>query len=367
MTRIGKAAAAALILLLILVGALISRKPGSGGTSSEKSFTEAEQAARYPFSQLTPREKALYRTLYAGIESYQDTIRLPHTYSDKEYERVYLLLTMQEPQFFYVDKVYELSEKMDSAVIHYLFGQEQAESIRGQIDAQAERILSRISSAQTEAQKLLMLHDLIAERCRYSDFLFSDSVYGCLVNGMALCEGYAKTFVYLARKLGMEAMCVTGKSSRDVLHVWNIAKIDGAYYNIDVTWDDDDSYCGCVPHCCFAMPDQLFSDHIADQTAFIPPVCSGTSKTYYQLYGYLLSEPQQLSVNLAGWGRQKSGQVLEFRCANDSVFMQVRDMLQRDPAIGAILRQNGMHDGARILLDSARQIAVVLPEGYGNF
>ncbi|MBQ3940201.1 MAG: hypothetical protein II723_03730 [Oscillospiraceae bacterium] len=367
MSKIGKAAAAALILMLILVGAAISRSSSGGGRRSEKSFTEAEQAARYPFRQLNAREKALYRTLYAGIENYEDRIALPYTYTDQEYERVYLMLTMQEPQFFYVDKVYELSDKMDTAVIHYLFGEEEAERIRGQLEARAESMLSRISPTQSEVQKLMMLHDLIAERCQYSDFLFSGSVYGCLINGMALCEGYAKTFVYLARKLGLEAMCVTGKSSRDVLHVWNIAKIDGAYYNIDVTWDDDDTYQGGIPHCCFAMPDRLFTDHIPDETAFTPPPCSGMEMTYYQQRGYQLAEASQLNTSLSAWSMQRNGQLLEFRCANEGVFVEVRERLQRDPEIGRILRQNGMHDGARIFLDPARQIAVVLPEGHGYF
>ena len=100
MSRIGKAAAAALIVILIMFGALASRRSGGGGKDPERSFTAAEQAMRYPFSQLNPREQALYSALYDGIANYQETIRLPHTYTDKEYERVYLMLTMQEPQFF---------------------------------------------------------------------------------------------------------------------------------------------------------------------------------------------------------------------------------------------------------------------------
>ena len=363
MSRIGKAAAAALIMILIMFGAIASRRSG-GSKVSDTKFTEAEQSVRYPYNQLEPRDKALYRALYQGIANFRETIRLPHTYTDKEYERVYLMLTMQEPQFFYVDKVYGLSDKMDTATIYYLFDKEQAKSAQEQIDAEAEKILNRISPTQSDVQKLMLLHDLIAERCRYSDFLFSGTVYGCLVNGMALCEGYAKTFVYLARKLGIEAMCVPGKSSRDVLHVWNIAKIDGKYYNIDVTWDDDDSYQGCITHCCFAMPDLLFDDHIPDETAFTPPPCSGTDLTYYQQYGFLLTEPGQLSSRLMTWSQQKNGQALEFRCATEAVFWEVRDALQNDPAVAGSLHQTGMHDGARILLDSHRQIAVVLPEKH---
>lgn len=367
MSRIGKAAAAALIVILIMFGALASRRSGGGGKDPERSFTGAEQAVRYPFSQLNPREQALYTALYDGIANYQETIRLPHTYTDQEYERVYLMLTMQEPQFFYVDKVYELSEKMNTATIHYLFGREQAESARAQLDAVAEKLLSRISPTQSEAQKLLTLHDFIAERCSYADFLFSGTVYGCLINGMALCEGYAKSFVFLARKLGIEAMCVTGKSSRDVLHVWNVAKIDGAYYNIDVTWDDDDSYDGCIAHCCFAMPDILFTDHIPDETAFLPPSCTGTLQTYYQMYGFVLTESTQLSSRLITWSQQKSGQALEFRCSDAAVFDRVRDALRSDPAVAGVLHQTGMHDGARVLLDATRQIAVVLPERSAVF
>lgn len=364
MTRIGKAAAAALIIILIMFGAIASRKSGGKNGLAEAKFTEAEQDARYPYKRLEPREKALYRALYQGIANYKETIRLPHTYTDKEYERVYLMLTMQEPQFFYVDKIYGLSDEMNTATIYYLFDKEQAKSAQEQIDAETEKILSKISPAQSEAQKLMLLHDLIAERCRYSDFLFSDTVYGCLVNGMALCEGYAKTFVYLARKLGLEAMCVPGKSSRDVLHVWNIAKIEGKYYNIDVTWDDDDSYQGGIAHCCFAMPDMLFEDHIPDESAFVPPPCVGTEYTYYTMYGFLLTEPSQLSSRLLTWSQQKSGQLLEFQCASELIYTDVRDVLQMDPSVASALQQTGTHNGAHIMMDSNRQIAVMLPNKH---
>jgi hypothetical protein len=60
----------------------------------------------------------------------------------------------------------------------------------------------------------------------------------------AVCEGYAKAFKVLCDQLGVPAVCVSGLSDKSRAgsgHMWNLVQIGGAWYLVDVTWDDSDT------------------------------------------------------------------------------------------------------------------------------
>lgn len=62
--------------------------------------------------------------------------------------------------------------------------------------------------------------------------------YGGLVNRTAVCLGYATTFQLLMDLAGVECITVVGaahRSSSD--HGWNMVRLDGSWYCVDVTWD----------------------------------------------------------------------------------------------------------------------------------
>ena len=70
----------------------------------------------------------------------------------------------------------------------------------------------------------------------------SYKAYGALVNGKAVCSGYAKAFDLLAKKCGLSSTVVTGTAynsdGRDGPHAWNQIYLDGDWYNVDVTFED---------------------------------------------------------------------------------------------------------------------------------
>ena len=71
--------------------------------------------------------------------------------------------------------------------------------------------------------------------CEYDDYGEWDNTtaYGCIVNGKAVCSGYAEAFLQTARACGLEARHV-----RNSDHEWNLVKLDGDWYHVDVTWED---------------------------------------------------------------------------------------------------------------------------------
>ena len=89
-----------------------------------------------------------------------------------------------------------------------------------------------------------MLHDRLAAQVMYDGSAANaHDAYGALVDGKAVCEGYAKAFQYLLQKAGMQSFLITGSSTNPVSgtaegHAWNVVRVAGEYYHVDTVWDD---------------------------------------------------------------------------------------------------------------------------------
>ena len=92
--------------------------------------------------------------------------------------------------------------------------------------------------------KLKAIHDYIIDHVEYDydnykndAYLVKHATYSAAITGKTVCQGYATYFYRLANKAGIECRVVdgTGNGGR---HAWNLVKIDGKYYYVDVTWDD---------------------------------------------------------------------------------------------------------------------------------
>ncbi len=64
----------------------------------------------------------------------------------------------------------------------------------------------------------------------------SYTALGALKNKYAVCAGYAKAFKLLCELAGLECDYVSGTAGGP--HAWNQVKVDGKWYNVDVTWGD---------------------------------------------------------------------------------------------------------------------------------
>lgn len=61
------------------------------------------------------------------------------------------------------------------------------------------------------------------------------TAYKALLEGTAVCQGYANLFYRLALEMGIDARIIASIASEN--HAWNILQVGRWYYNIDATWD----------------------------------------------------------------------------------------------------------------------------------
>ena len=112
-----------------------------------------------------------------------------------------------------------------------------------------------ILEGMTDVQKALYIHDAIAMIGRYGAVSSTTCYtgYGLLVDGAAVCQGYAAAYKDLMNRVGVP--CVT-VSSQEMDHQWNLVKIDGNWYHVDLTWDDNQTKAaGFVRHDNFLLSD----------------------------------------------------------------------------------------------------------------
>ena len=62
-------------------------------------------------------------------------------------------------------------------------------------------------------------------------------LYGGLVDGKAICAGYALILHQALKYVGIKSQYVRGSIPSDDGHAWNQVQIDGKWYNADPTWD----------------------------------------------------------------------------------------------------------------------------------
>lgn len=94
--------------------------------------------------------------------------------------------------------------------------------------------------------KLKSIHDSLADYVEYDRSSeipeTSFEAVGALIDGVAVCSGYAKAFKLLCERENIPCVLVggMGKTSTGMEnHMWNYVQMDdGNWYAVDVTWDD---------------------------------------------------------------------------------------------------------------------------------
>lgn len=112
------------------------------------------------------------------------------------------------------------------------------------VDNKIYEILKKILKENTtEFQKVKAIHDYVINLASYDTSYQRSSAYDILIHKTAVCEGYALVAYRLLLDAGLENRVIIGLGNNE-LHAWNIVKVDGKWYNLDLTWDDPISSSG---------------------------------------------------------------------------------------------------------------------------
>lgn len=109
------------------------------------------------------------------------------------------------------------------------------------IETEINKIIATMDSDMSELDKAIWINDYICKNYEYDTTLTKDNTYKMLKTGYGTCRAYMQMFNLLADKAGLETSFAI---SYEMRHGWSIVQIDGYWYNIDVTWNDQlQGYC----------------------------------------------------------------------------------------------------------------------------
>ncbi len=232
---------------------------------------------KYFYNQLESYSKTIYKAFESNKENMKEVtykINLGTSFSNilskqngqeelgKYYQSAIEAYTYDNPDVFYLspNKMYlniETTTKGQNKTYNvYINNGEEANYLNEEFSnkqdinlalEKIEAIRKQIIHNKTgnDYEDIKMVHDYLVENIEYDTSLQEKNIYniyGALINGKCVCEGYAKAFKYLLDGLGIESTMVIGKginsSGQSENHAWNYVKLENNWYAVDCTWDD---------------------------------------------------------------------------------------------------------------------------------
>lgn len=221
-------------------------------------FAPISETSYHYYKNLSNKLKAAYRRLCDAVERMTEGFVSLGDISKKEVDLLFTAVKYDHPEYFWLSSKYIISQDDDgySIAFKYSGGNVSADYLMTpeERDAAAQKIKQKIASAQQMVSGLAVferekvLHDFVLKNCTYDNEAVDQSdqhpnaftVYGALIEGRAVCEGYARSVQLLLNYFGIECSLVSGQSAGGG-HMWNLVRINGSWYHLDPTWNDTDN------------------------------------------------------------------------------------------------------------------------------
>ena len=207
------------------------------------------------------------------------------------------------------EKAYLQANIFDEFKPQYVMTAEELPAAKAKFNNAISNILSKMDNGLSDYEKELYLHDKLASIVTYEDGANSHNAYGALVDGKAVCEGYAEALQCLLQACGVQSVIVLGSSVNPSTnqaegHAWNMVRIDGKYYHTDLTWNDQEN---TLFHAYFNLDDNTINlDHTVQATEFEMPECNFGAAHYFVVNNLIITDySNEIDVTtLVGFGAE---------------------------------------------------------------
>lgn len=232
------------VLLLggVLLGLLVSQRGA---------IADAVTGARIPCGQ----------KLYEALSSQQETIHIAgYGLSEQELKEQWNHVIYSNADLFFVSDTYTytlIGDRVWSVTPGYAVAGPELEKARDLYQQALDRIRAHYDPSWTQLQTALFFHDYLCMVYRYDESLTRHTAYEFLTDRTGVCQAYTLVYAALLNAYGIPCDYVV---SREMNHTWNVVTIDGAPYNVDVTYDDPTAdRLGKASHKHFLLSDQALS------------------------------------------------------------------------------------------------------------
>lgn len=224
--------------------------------------------------------------------------------------------------------------KSDNMSCRFPFSKKEVANMSKELDKKVNSIIADTQN-MSDFERELYFNNYICKNVSYdrSESQLSYTAYGALIDGNAVCSGYAKAMQLLCSRVGIDNILCHGITENES-HVWNEIKLENEWYHTDVTWNDNDSD-GIILYRYFNLTDsEIKKDHtvsplyseksnagLPENSALNYYKMKAESKkyNYYEYYSLKLGENNYRSLAKAIYKDYESGCNYTQFAVNDSV------------------------------------------------
>ena len=204
----------------------------------------SDEGAAYPEYTLSEKLDAELEALICGGYDRQETSINVAAYglSLDEVQAVVSQICLSHPEYFYIGAAYQCltvgtgANKTVTAIQPtYLYDKATVAAMTDTYNAAIDAIVAGAPVDGTDFDKLLYLHDYFVTNYTYDYTYTIRDAYTFFTEKTGVCQAYMLALIATAAELGIPSIPVT---SAPMKHAWNLVKLDGAWYHVDITWDD---------------------------------------------------------------------------------------------------------------------------------
>lgn len=206
-----------------------------------------DYSKKWCYSLLTDNQKAAYKTIVEGIMNCDAKIDVPDfKISTADYNTVFNAILADNPHIISTRGAGGMmSEGNKLSYINYTYKltAAQCSEIMKTVETNTASVIAEAKTLRSDYNRIKLFHDWIINRTDYVDNgqEYAWRLDGPIIYAKSVCEGYSKAFSYLCQSVGIECLCVSGTGYSSIgsgPHMWNMVKVNGSWYHIDLTWDD---------------------------------------------------------------------------------------------------------------------------------
>lgn len=200
--------------------------------------------SKYFYSKLDNSGKKVYDKILEGWLNYKESITISGFSGKENYREILQYVYDDHPELFYVDlnKVSVMFSPFTAIVsMRLIYPEPRCEQMKRDIYDVITRVVTLCKNSRDKEKTV---HDFLVNNVSYSSDLYAvdaHSIKGALLDGSAVCEGYARAFKLLCDAVEVPCIMINGTATDSngisEKHAWNIVRRNKNNYHVDVTGD----------------------------------------------------------------------------------------------------------------------------------
>ena len=335
---------------------------------------DSENRVLYARGTLSEGKQQVYDLFYDALVNFTPEITdFPIELTPDDVHRLFESVMIDHPEIFWFrfndDSYVDSNGKVVRVELGFRYTKEEAEAATEKIMESIQPFIESINDSMSDFEVVLRAYETLVNLVDYDTLTLDKqdlqtprerrskpdpirTVYGVFVDKKAVCAGYARAFQLILNAVGIESAFVSSG-----VHAWNLVKLEGDYYHIDVTWADSsntkasDDGGDAIDYSFFCVTTEeilKLPSHMPTDILVLPD-CTAIKCNYYHRFGLYFEHLDEDRMREAVCQFVKRGQRdISFKFASMALRDKAVNELLHGGKMSAMLRYASKETGVKV-------------------